>query len=116
MGGLNTGNQIDRDMILAALLQILEEVGSNWQLGFAGRIGPETRLGADLAFESIQIVRLAVAIQKHFNRQDLPFQDLFLPKDGRVNDLRVSEVADFLHLHLGNLQDPALANVPRNPE
>ena len=68
--------------------------------GFAGTIGAETRLIADLGFESIDVVHLIVALEERFQRTDLPFENLLM-KDGRyVSDLRVGEVAGFLSRHL----------------
>lgn len=107
MGRFTTGNPVDRGVILSGVLDILAEMTSDMHGGFAGAIEPHSRLGADLAFESIQIVRLVVAIQKHFQRQDLPFQQLFLPKDGEINDLRVSDLVNFLCVHLSNNSDSA---------
>lgn len=89
-----------KDAILKDLLVILNDVTPGWETGFAGMIRPETRLGADLAFESIHLVRLAVAIQERFRRQNLPFQELLIRDDGIVDDLRVKDVVDFLYLHL----------------
>ena len=100
MGCLSLNTRLEKDEILQGLLKILEDMTSDWDRGFSAAISLVTRLGADLAFESIQLVRLVVAIQKHFRRQDLPFQDLFLPEDGEIDDLRVSDLVDFLSLHL----------------
>ncbi|RMF84498.1 MAG: acyl carrier protein [Nitrospinota bacterium] len=93
-------NHFSREAILRDLLKILGEMTSDWEGGFAGAIGPETRLAADLALESIHVVQLVVAIERHFQRQDLPFQQLFVPGDRSVDDLRVSDLVDFLYTHL----------------
>ncbi len=103
-----TMNQVDREAILRGVLKILAGMSTDWQMGFTGQTGPATRLGADLAFESLEIVQLVVAIRKYFNRQDLPFRELFLKEDGPVDDLRVSDVVDFLCLHLNNRQAPVI--------
>ena len=100
MSGLQDSNRRGKDAILKDLLTILHDVVPGWEMGFAGTITPETRFGADLAFESIQLVRLVVAIQERFQRQSLPFQELLIRDDRVVDDLRVKDVVDFLYLHL----------------
>jgi acyl carrier protein len=95
-GSMDSG-RFNKDTILSDLLKILEGMTSDWDMGFAGPIGPETRLGADLSFKSIQVVQLIIAIEEHFQQQELPFQKLLMPDDRAVNDLRVADVADFLY-------------------
>jgi|SRR5262245_40630720 acyl carrier protein len=90
-----------RDAILADLTRILDEITGDWETGFSGGIRPETKLIADLGFESIDVVHLVVTLEEHFRRQDLPF-DRLLMKDGRyVDDLSVGDLADFLHGQIG---------------
>ena len=67
---------------------------------FSNPIGPETLMAADLGLESIQLVQLAVATEAHFNNKDLPFQELFMMDKDEFDDLRVSELVDFLYIHL----------------
>ena len=102
MGSLKSDKRFDRDTIQNDTLQILKETTSDWEMGFAGSIGPKTYLVADLAFESIHLVQLVIAIEEHFKRRELPFQQLFMPDDRRIDDLQVSELVDFLSIHLNN--------------
>lgn len=102
MGRLKSDKRFDRDTILRDTLQILRNMTSDWEMGFAGTLGPHTHLAADLAFESIHMVQLIIAIEEHFKRQALPFQQLFMPDDRRIDDLQVSELVDFLSIHLNN--------------
>jgi acyl carrier protein len=97
---MKNNNCFDRDTILHDLIKIIEEMFCDWENGLSGTVGKETRLVADLALSSIQIVQLVLAIEKHFQRQGLPFQTLFLSDDRNVEDLRISDVVDFLHTHL----------------
>ena len=92
----------DKDTILRDTLQLLKEMTSGWEMGFAGTVGPKTYLAADLAFESIHLVRLVIAIEEHFKLREWPFQQLFMPDDRRVDDLQVAELVDFLYRHLNN--------------
>jgi acyl carrier protein len=91
---------LDRNAILQEMVQILEDMASDWDLELSGGIGPDTRLIADLAFESIDVVQLVVAIEERFTRRDLPFEKLLMTDGRYVDELRVSEVVEFLHKHL----------------
>jgi acyl carrier protein len=103
MEGVQSSKGFEKQAILGEILKILEDMTSDWEMGFAGKIGPETRLVADLAFESLDVVQLAVAIEEHFKSSGLPFQKLFMRRDGGyVDDVRVSEVVDFLFNHINN--------------
>ncbi len=92
--------QLDQAEIVADLTAILEDMTGDWDLEFAGGIGTDTRLIADLAFESIDVVQFVVALEERFGRRDLPFEALLM-QDGRyVDDLTVAQVADFLAAQL----------------
>jgi acyl carrier protein len=98
--GDGRARRFDKDAILTDLVRILEDMTPDWDMGFAGPIGPETRLEADLSFKSIQVVQLIIAIEERFQRQELPFQKLLMPDDRTVSDVRVAEVVDFLYTQL----------------
>ena len=101
MDTTGASSKTGRDAILADLGRILDEITGDWETGFTGGIRSETKLIADLGFESIDVVHLVVTLEEHFRRQDLPF-DKVLMKEGRyVEDLTVGELADFLHGQLG---------------
>ncbi len=89
-----------RPAILGVVVEILADITADWDLDFAGGIGPRTLLIVDLAFESIDVVEFVVAIEERFDRRDLPFEQLLM-KDGRyVDDLAVWQIVDFLVEHL----------------
>ncbi len=100
MVDLKSKNRFDKDTILCDLIKILKNMPSDWERGFSDTIGAETRLVGDFALESIQIVQLVIAIEKHFQRQGLPFQELFMSNNRNIDDLRVSDLAEFLYAHL----------------
>jgi|SRR5437867_5406147 len=101
MEGPHSSNGWEKDVILSDILKILKEMTSDWEMGFTGKIGPETHLVADLAFESIDVVQLSVTLQEDFHQPNLPFQKLLMTPEGRyVEDLRVSELSDFMYHHL----------------
>lgn len=82
------------------VLAILDDLTQDWELDLAGGITVATRLMHDLAFESIDVVQLAVAIEQRFLRKGLPFESLFIRDGDYVDDLTVGEVVAFLRQHL----------------
>jgi len=92
--------QHTRESIVQQLLAILDDVTGDWDLQLDGGIVDGTRLIADLGFESVDVVQLIVAIEEHFARRDMPFQELLMRDGQYVDELTVGEVADFLTQHL----------------
>lgn len=86
-----TRDEIERDLIA-----ILTDMTADWDLSFDGGIGPETRLMADLAFESIDVVQLVVAIEAHVKRRHLHFEKLLMVDGRYVQELQIKDIADFL--------------------
>jgi acyl carrier protein len=92
-----------RDQIAAELEKIFQETMGDWE--YSGEIAAETRLFADLGLESIDMVALGGAIEEHY-RRTFPFaQWLSSLRDQQVDDIRVSEVIQFLHDNLNSSPD-----------
>ena len=92
-----------RPDIERAVLEMLENLTCDWETDFTGPIGPHTCLVADLACCSIDIVQLAIALEEHFGKRNLPFQQLVTTAEGNyVDDIKVSELVDFLCEHLNS--------------
>ncbi len=90
----------DKDAILQDLVHILEGMIGDWETGFTGRIGPDTLLVSDLGLESIDVVGLVVALEEHYQRQDIPFVQLVMVDGRYVEDLSLRQIGEFLHQHL----------------
>jgi acyl carrier protein len=88
--------RLDDDAILQSVIGILEDTTGDWDLEFSGGIRSDTRLIADLAFESIDMVQFVVALEEKFMRRDLPFEKLLMVDGRYVDDLSVAEVTKFL--------------------
>lgn len=86
--------------ILAKVVTVLEDMIQDWDLDLPGGLTGDTRLMADLAFESIDVVQFVVSLEQAFNRKGLPFEKLFMRDGDYVDDLQVSEVVLFLQDHL----------------
>jgi acyl carrier protein len=98
-----------REHVLAEVLDLLNSVVGDWE--FEGAIGADTRLFADLAFESLDLVVLGAKVQEHFG-QTFPFPEFFAEIGQReVRDLTIGEWADFVERHL---RPPVAATVPRS--
>ena len=86
---------IARDTLVQALIALLEDFTQDWDEGPEDGMRADSRLLADLGFESIDIIQLVVAIEEHYGRR-FPF-DRLLMKDGRyIDDLSIGQLADFL--------------------
>jgi len=92
-----------KEAVLQDLIDILKNMTLDWDMEFSGPLGPQTKLIADLGFESIDVVQFIVAIEERFQRRGLPFEELLM-SDGRYADeIRVGDTAEFLCTHLNNL-------------
>lgn len=79
-----------------ALIELLEDFTQDWDHESEGAMDRQTRLFADLGFESIDIIQLGVAIEEDISHKKLHF-DKLLMKDGRyVDDLSIGQIADFI--------------------
>ena len=85
---------------VAATIEILTGLTQDWNTGLEGSMGPDTCIVADLGFESLDVVYLVTALEQKFDRRDLPFENLLMTKGRYVEDIRVSQIAEFLQRHL----------------
>lgn len=80
----------------ATVIAVLQDTVQDWDLELEAPIGPETTLIGDLAFESIDVVQFAVALEQALGRKGLPFERLFIADGAYVEDVSVTEVVAFL--------------------
>jgi acyl carrier protein len=73
----------------------------DWETALSGPPTRETLLVHDLGFQSLDVVMLILAIEGHFERRGLPFDQLLVDGDQYVSDLSLGQIADFLEDHLG---------------
>jgi acyl carrier protein len=84
------------DQLVGQLSELLKDFTQDWDNEFEGEMTRETRLLADLGFESIDIIQLVVAIEQMVRKSKLPFNELLM-RDGRyVDDLSIGQIADFV--------------------
>jgi acyl carrier protein len=86
------------EQIVKEVLDLLQGVARDWD--FDGPLTANTRLFADLAFESLELVILGAAVQQRFG-QTFPFAEFFADMAKRdTKDLTVAEWAAFIERHL----------------
>lgn len=78
------------------IISVLNDMTQDWELDSVEAIGPDTGLMNDLEFESIDVVQFAVALEQGFNQKGMPFEQLFMHDGDYVDEIKVSQVADFL--------------------
>ncbi len=88
------------DEIVSRVSAVLVDMTGDWDLDFDGEINRDTRLIGDLAFESIDIVQLVVAIEGEFQKRGIPFEKLLMIDGRYVDDLTVGDIADFLSANM----------------
>lgn len=86
--------------VSSRLIGILSDMTSDWDLDLDDKIDRDTRLIADLAFESIDIVELVVSIEQAFATRGIPFEQLLMIEGRYVDDLSVGQVSDFVAANL----------------
>ncbi|MBW2602903.1 MAG: acyl carrier protein [Deltaproteobacteria bacterium] len=91
-----------KDAILKDVITILKDLTYDWDLEFSDPIGPDTKFVADLGFESIDIVQFIVAIEEHFQRRGLPFENLIMVDGRYVDEIKLGDTVAFLFSHLND--------------
>lgn len=97
--------RLTRDRIVEEVLRLLNTVIQDWE--YEAPLSEQTRMFADLALESLDVVVLGSKIQEHFG-QIFPFPALFAEIGQReVPDLSIGQLVDFLERH----QQPSSTSV-----
>lgn len=96
MSSIENNSVFSREDIQSQVINILQEMTADWEMDHDEVIEPETRLMEDLAFESLDVVQLVVALEKGLDRKGLPFEKLFMQDGDYVDEISVREIVDFL--------------------
>jgi acyl carrier protein len=84
----------NRQTVLPRVTATLASLVQDWDLDTS--ILPETKLVADLGFESIDLIQMVAALEQEFGHPSLPFAELLIVEGRYVDDLSVHQIADFL--------------------
>lgn len=92
-------DSVTREQVFIAVRGILDDLKGDWD--YEEDITHETRLFADLGFESIDAVALAAAIEEHY-RQSLPFAEYLAElAQQEIPDMTVEDIVTFTYDHIG---------------
>ena len=81
-------------------IEIISELTQDWDTGFDGGTSPSTAIVADLGFEYLDVVHLITAIEQRYDKSDFPLEELLMVDGHYVDDLTVTQIAQFLCEHL----------------
>ena len=84
-----------------AVVGVVNNTIQDWDVDLPGGVTSQTLLMHDLAFESIDVVQFAVAIEQAAGRKGLPFEKLFMKDGDYVDDVSLNQVIEFLCGELG---------------
>jgi acyl carrier protein len=85
-----------RDELESGVCALLADMTADWDLDSSEPITGETRLMADLAFNSIDVVQLVVGLEALVQRRHLHFENLLMVDGRYVMELQVKQIVDFL--------------------
>jgi acyl carrier protein len=78
-----------KSAIEQTLIHIAADLTQDWGIELDEPLSAETRLVADM--------ELIVAIEEHYNRPKMGFQDLLMNDGSYVDDLSIGQLIDFVH-------------------
>ena len=88
----DTRVDVDRHAIVGTVIGTIGDLVQDWEIDEP--IGSDTRVVADLGFESIDLIQMVAALEQAFRPHGLSLVDM-LVTDGRyVSDLTIGQIAD----------------------
>ena len=101
---------LTKEQIFIDVRGLLDDLKGDWD--YEDEIVHDTRLFADLGFESIDAVALAAAIEELYQRQ-LPFAEYLAGlAQEEVPDITVEDIVTFTYQHLGSASPLPKAGTP----
>ncbi|MFZ1829359.1 MAG: acyl carrier protein [Candidatus Competibacteraceae bacterium] len=94
---MTTTNRLTLQSIQQQLTVLLNDMIQEWDIELLDPIGAETRLMADLGFESVDLMQLIVAIEQAFGVRGLPYEQVLMQDGGYVTEITTRQLADFLY-------------------
>ena len=82
--------------VFDAIVELIQDMRSDWDSSEEVSMTAVTRLIADLEFESIDVVYLIAAIEERFSKREIPFQDLLMVAGKYVDDVELGTLASFV--------------------
>jgi acyl carrier protein len=91
-------NPIERSVTLSTVIATLRELIRDWEI--EEPIGSDTRVVADLGFESIDLIQMVAALEQAFRPRRVSFVDLLVANGRYVDDLSVDEIVDGIEVRI----------------
>lgn len=90
---------VTEEQVFLVVRGLLDDLKGDWD--YEEEITHQTKLFADLGFESIDAVALAAAIEEHYQQQ-LPFAEYLAGLQQKdVPDITVEDIVAFTYQHVG---------------
>lgn len=83
---------LDRKTILSTVISTIESLVQDWDIDEP--IEAQTRVVADLEFESIDLIQMVAALEQAFAIPGMSFVDLLIVDGRYVEDLSVGQITD----------------------
>src|SRR5271166_2902365 len=83
---------LDRKAIVSTVISTIESLVQDWDIDEP--IDAQTRVVADLQFESIDLIQMVAALEQAFAKPGVSFVDLLIVDGRYVDDLTVGQIAD----------------------
>jgi acyl carrier protein len=91
---------VNSQKLLDTVIGVLNDTVRDWDMELEDGMTAATTLLGDLAFESIDVVQFAVALETAVGRKGLPFEKLFINDGAYVDDVSVAQIVAFLEEEL----------------
>ena len=78
------------------MLAIIDDLRQDFDTDTDGDITPESRISADLSFDSLDVVHMISAIESKYNKTDFMFEKLLMDGGQYVQDLTIDQIAKFV--------------------
>ena len=88
-----------RNTTLATVIAIVQDLVQDWGLDDSTAASAKTLLAAELAFTSVDIIQLCVALEECYGRR-FAFQDLLMRNGSYMGDLSLGQLAACLDAQL----------------
>ena len=91
-------NPVERSATLATVIATLQDLIRDWEI--EAPIGSDTRVVADLSFESIDLIQMVAALEQAFRPHRVSFVDILVANGRYVDDLSVDEIVDGIEVRI----------------
>jgi acyl carrier protein len=102
---MSTAAVFTPERVFADLVAMLKDMMADFNSSFEGEISWDSRLMADLDFESMDVVVLVTSIEQFYHRTDFPFAELVTANGTYLDDLCVRDTVNFLVRYLNDTEN-----------